>query len=259
MADSVDYYKVLEVDPSATQQQIRDAYKRSPETPRVRRRTPHLVLCKSHRGTNAHPPPQSESFSSDQFGSMFEEMLREESMAADAAEAAGGYFWSVLGGLSGGAIGFIVANFPGAVAGAVAGNRLGAVRDKKGKSVYQVFQELPQEDKAKLLSRLAARVLQSAETLKILNGWSENSSMTKQSVEMSPGAAACNQTQSSFRSHAVTPTSTSAWNVSLPDVPRASRSGRDWHFILLLRFASPLIQTWLAIPHWTPTTVDIVG
>ena len=53
-------------------------------------------------------------------------------------------FWSVVGGLSGGAMGFIVANFPGAVAGAVAGNRLGAVRDARGKSVYSVFQELPQ-------------------------------------------------------------------------------------------------------------------
>ena len=67
-------------------------------------------------------------------------------------------FWSLVGGLSGGAMGFIVANFPGAVAGAVAGNRLGAVRDAKGKSVYAVFQELPQGDKAKLLSELAAKV-----------------------------------------------------------------------------------------------------
>ena len=55
-------------------------------------------------------------------------------------------------------MGFIMANFPGAVAGMVAGNRLGAVRDARGKSVYAVFQELPQMDKAKLLSELAAKV-----------------------------------------------------------------------------------------------------
>jgi hypothetical protein len=67
-------------------------------------------------------------------------------------------FWSVVGGVSGGAMGFIVANFPGAVAGAVAGNRLGAVRDARGKSVYAVFQELPQSEKARLLSELAAKV-----------------------------------------------------------------------------------------------------
>lgn len=51
-----------------------------------------------------------------------------------------GKFWSLVGGLSGGAMGFIIANFPGAIAGAVAGNRLGAVRDARGKSVYSVFQ-----------------------------------------------------------------------------------------------------------------------
>lgn len=70
-------------------------------------------------------------------------------------------FWSVLGGMSGGALGFIVGNFPGALAGAVAGNRLGAVRDAKGKSVYEVFLDLPQPDRTRLLSELAAKVFQS--------------------------------------------------------------------------------------------------
>ena len=59
-------------------------------------------------------------------------------------------------------MGFIVANFPGAVAGAVAGNRLGAVRDARGKSVYQVFQDLPGEDKRKFLSEMAAKVFATA-------------------------------------------------------------------------------------------------
>jgi hypothetical protein len=86
-------------------------------------------------------------------------MLREEGMAEGAESRPTGKFWSVVGGLSGGALGFILANFPGMFAGAVAGNRLGAVRDTKGKSVYEVFQELPQEDKARLLSQLAAKVL----------------------------------------------------------------------------------------------------
>lgn len=49
-------------------------------------------------------------------------------------------FWGLLGGISGAALGFIVANVPGLVAGVVAGNRLGAIRDAKGKSVYAVFQ-----------------------------------------------------------------------------------------------------------------------
>lgn len=84
-------------------------------------------------------------------------MLREEGMAEDGGKPTG-KFWSVVGGLSGGAMGFIIANFPGMLAGAVAGNRLGSIRDAKGKSVYEVFQNLDQTDKARLLSQLAAKV-----------------------------------------------------------------------------------------------------
>lgn len=59
---------------------------------------------------------------------------------ADPNGQANNRFWGMLGGASGGALGFIVANVPGLLAGAVAGNRLGAIRDAKGKSVYAVFQ-----------------------------------------------------------------------------------------------------------------------
>ena len=67
-------------------------------------------------------------------------MLREEGLAEGQEAHPTSKFWSLVGGLSGAAMGFIVANFPGAIAGGVAGNRLGAVRDAKGKSVYAVFQ-----------------------------------------------------------------------------------------------------------------------
>ncbi|KAI6449331.1 hypothetical protein MCOR17_010187 [Pyricularia oryzae] len=97
-----------------------------------------------------------------QFGDVFEEMLREEGMARPDNSQPTGKFWGMLGGMSGGALGFIVANVPGMVAGAVAGNRLGAVRDAKGKSVYAVFQDLPQGDRARLLSQLAAKVFSHA-------------------------------------------------------------------------------------------------
>jgi len=109
------------------------------------------------------PRQERERTENEQFADVFEEMLREEGMADQGPGARPtSKFWSVLGGLSGGALGFIVANVPGLVAGAVAGNRLGAVRDAKGKSVYAVFQELPQGDRARLLSQLAARVLSHA-------------------------------------------------------------------------------------------------
>jgi curved DNA-binding protein CbpA len=103
--------------------------------------------------TSRAPPFSAES----QFGDIFEEMMREEGLDEDEAPTAGaaqgtGSVWSLLGGLSGATIGFIVGNVPGLLAGAVAGNRLGAIRDKKGQSVYQVFQELPQADKAKVFN-----------------------------------------------------------------------------------------------------------
>lgn len=108
--------------------------------------------------------------------------MREEGMAEDdGTNRPTGKFWGMVGGLSGGALGFIIANVPGMVAGAVAGNRLGAIRDAKGKSVFAVFQvrgrpllpfrywprltrgqELPQDDRARLLSQLAARVFSHA-------------------------------------------------------------------------------------------------
>lgn len=95
-------------------------------------------------------------------------MLREEGLAEENDEAGSrrtrpnSRFWAIVGGVSGGALGFIVGNLPGALAGAVAGNRLGAVRDAKGKSVYEVFLDLPQPDRARLLSELASKVFQSA-------------------------------------------------------------------------------------------------
>lgn len=85
-------------------------------------------------------------------------MLRDEGLAEGQEARPTGKFWSLIGGVSGGAMGFIIANVPGAIAGAVAGNRLGAVRDAKGMSVYNVFQQLPQAEKTKLLSELAAKV-----------------------------------------------------------------------------------------------------
>ncbi|KAK0631657.1 hypothetical protein B0T14DRAFT_532291 [Immersiella caudata] len=106
-------------------------------------------------------PQDREQAENAQFADVFEEMLREEGMAEPSGRPTS-KFWGLLGGLSGGALGFIVGNVPGLVAGAVAGNRLGAIRDAKGKSVYAVFQELPQDDRARLLSQMAAKVFSHA-------------------------------------------------------------------------------------------------
>ncbi|KAL1858535.1 hypothetical protein Plec18167_003595 [Paecilomyces lecythidis] len=214
MSKQPNYYKVLGVETTASQQQIRDAYKRaslkhhpdrvpadSPERPARTRKFQEIndayyTLSDPKRrreydevrkyeepespdegipqGGAGGFPWSSFGFSgsqesrnerdSEQFGSVFEEMLREEGLAdeEEGRTKPTKRFWSIVGGVSGGALGFIIANVPGALAGAVAGNRLGAVRDAKGKSVYEVFQELPQPDRAKLLSELAAKVFQHA-------------------------------------------------------------------------------------------------
>ncbi|KAI9739750.1 MAG: hypothetical protein M1834_006470 [Cirrosporium novae-zelandiae] len=227
----IDFYKVLEISPTATQQQIREAYKRaalkshpdrvpanSSERPartkkfqqvndayytlsdRSRRRdydAAHKVQTPLSSGAQTPssadediprpeaggaapggfpwsafgfgggqsssggytPSKDQEAFSSAQFGDVFEEMLKEEGMADSSTSQPTSKFWSIIGGLSGAAMGFIVGNMPGAVAGVVAGNRLGAIRDKKGKSVYEVFAELPQGDRARILSQLAAKII----------------------------------------------------------------------------------------------------
>lgn len=235
-ASPPDYYKILSVSPTATPQQIREAYKRaalewhpdrvatdSPEraerTKKFQRindayytlsdpsrRKDYDSVRKFHQqqGDSStaedadeeipRPPPQQQrhqrqwgsgfpwsafgfdsgaqkadthptqneseerEFCNEQFGDVFEEMLRDEGLAEGADGQPTGKFWSIVGGISGGAMGFIVANLPGAIAGGVGGNRLGAIRDAKGKSVYAVFQELPQSDKARLLSQLAGKV-----------------------------------------------------------------------------------------------------
>ncbi|THC95947.1 hypothetical protein EYZ11_004589 [Aspergillus tanneri] len=206
--------RVLGVSPSATQREIRTAYKReslkshpdrvpadSPERPARTRRFQEIsdayytLSDESRRrqydatrraeaeveedempiggeggfswSTFGFGAEDREQRASEQFGSVFEEMLREEGLSSEDGEDGRhtytrptSRFWSILGGISGGALGFIVANAPGAFAGAVTGHRLGAVRDAKGKSVYEVFLDLSQNDRARLLSELAAKVLE---------------------------------------------------------------------------------------------------
>jgi len=58
--------------------------------------------------------------------------------------------WTWLGTACGAGLGFITANVPGLVVGASAGNRLGAIRDAKGKSVAAVFAELGTSQKVEV-------------------------------------------------------------------------------------------------------------
>lgn len=113
-------------------------------------------------------PTQEEKFSNEQFGSVFEEMMRDADLADEEGEGAqrqtrpNRRFWTIVGSVSGFGLGVIIGNITGGIAGAAAGAKLGGIRDAKGKSVYSVYQELPQGDKSRLLTELASRLFTSA-------------------------------------------------------------------------------------------------
>ncbi|EJT49330.1 hypothetical protein A1Q1_01532 [Trichosporon asahii var. asahii CBS 2479] len=101
------------------------------------------------------------------FGDVFEELLEPEVANVH-------HRWRWVGGAAGAALGYIIGNIPGAVAGVhfygvreeleeltpgFAGNKLGAIRDNKGKPVAQVFATLPVSQKAEILRALAFKVL----------------------------------------------------------------------------------------------------
>lgn len=86
------------------------------------------------------------------FSDVFEELLRPEVHRVAPV-------WKWVGSASGAGLGFILANIPGAIGGAVLGNRLGAIRDAKGKSVGEVFINVGSDQKAEVLKALASKVL----------------------------------------------------------------------------------------------------
>lgn len=100
-------------------------------------------------GSNSHAnQPRADGV----FADVFEELLRPEVHRVAP-------WWKWVGTVSGGALGFIVGNVPGALGGAFAGSQLGRIRDAKGKSVAEVFVNLGAGQRAEVLTRLLQRVL----------------------------------------------------------------------------------------------------
>ncbi|KAH9818443.1 DnaJ domain-containing protein [Melampsora americana] len=97
---------------------------------------------------NHHTPPDPNQT----FTSVFEEMLNPEVEKVIP-------LWKYLGTASGATLGFILGSIPGLAIGSYAGNRLGSIRDAKGKSVSAVFLELDSVQKATILKGLAIKVL----------------------------------------------------------------------------------------------------
>ena len=98
-----------------------------------------------------------------QFADVWADMLRPEMerQSTSLIYAYAAPFWRMSGTVSGAVLGYIVANIPGLIGGAVLGHGLGAVRDAKGKSVSEVFLALPLAARASVRRTLASRVLES--------------------------------------------------------------------------------------------------
>ncbi|TRM65733.1 DnaJ domain-containing protein [Schizophyllum amplum] len=103
-------------------------------------------------GAERNAPESERPDAEGTFADVFDDLLRPEIQKRVP-------WWSYVGTVCGGGIGFIVANLPGMGIGAVAGNRLGAIRDAKGKSVAAVFSQLGGQQKADILRALAMKVL----------------------------------------------------------------------------------------------------
>ncbi|KAG2184680.1 hypothetical protein INT43_000593 [Umbelopsis isabellina] len=185
MSNFPNYYTVLQIPETATTEDIREAYKkqallthpdRLPETANAEQRRAateqfqlvadayHVLVDRTRRRqydearSKRRATGEQEAFMRDHeradahdvFGGVFEELLRPEVEHPT-------IIWQALGAGAGAVMGFILANFGGAVAGGVAGRYLGRIRDRKGVSVYTAFERLTGSQRREILTALLSR------------------------------------------------------------------------------------------------------
>ncbi|KAI8889457.1 DnaJ-domain-containing protein [Backusella circina FSU 941] len=183
MSNLPDYYKILDISPTATQDEVREAYKkqallyhpdRLADTANAEERqeatkkfqliadafyilgdrSRREIYDKNYKNVDSSntAPKSTTSQAFNVFGNTFEELLRPE---VDHPS----HIWKLLGVSAGAVLGYIIGNVPGAAVGALAGKTLGQVRDNKGVSVYTAFQKLNNDQRRDILTTLLTRFL----------------------------------------------------------------------------------------------------
>ncbi|KAJ1499923.1 hypothetical protein HMI54_015087 [Coelomomyces lativittatus] len=90
------------------------------------------------------------------FADLIENEIKEEHQKSISTQ---GSLWKSLGTMSGSILGFIFANIPGAMIGAVVGFKAGQVRDKTGRSVMDVWRSMNPDKRRSILNRLVQKLL----------------------------------------------------------------------------------------------------
>ncbi|KAJ3343510.1 hypothetical protein HDU93_008169 [Gonapodya sp. JEL0774] len=104
-----------------------------------------------------HQAPSSHVNANGLFTEVFEDLLRPE-VDGRVRQTSRGTFTTV-GGVSGAGIGFIVANVPGAIVGGVVGGALGMIRDRKGMSLLDSFNQLPTETRQEIIKVISGIIM----------------------------------------------------------------------------------------------------
>ncbi|KAL7008326.1 hypothetical protein EMMF5_002055 [Cystobasidiomycetes sp. EMM_F5] len=164
-----DYYGILKISQTATETEIRQAYKTFPggftadNSDHSSSSFFNSFFGKGGPGAAyADEDASSASGSEDAksarpdaeyvFTDVFEDLLTPEVERVVP-------FWRWLGAGAGAVMGFIVGNLPGAAIGAYGGGKVGAIRDAKGKAVATVFKEMGGDQKAAILQALLSKVM----------------------------------------------------------------------------------------------------
>jgi len=169
------YYEILEISSNSTTEQIRSAYIKqallhhpdrnplptSPEKFKAVAQA-YFILADPRRrrsyddsinATSIYNPSSSSSAVSvdNIFGSVFNELLKPEMEKHS-------HYYTPVGSVAGGVLGFIVMNIPGLIAGAFFGYTMGSIRDRNGMSVYDAFCKLEGDKRHEILVALGHKM-----------------------------------------------------------------------------------------------------